>query len=523
MTISGNMIIGRELVMGSKKAIYAINPATGENLEPAYFGGGEQEVEKACALAEKAFDAYRETDLETRAKFLEQIAANLAANGAAIVERAGLESGLPKTRLDGELGRTMNQLKLFAEEVRAGRWLGVKVDSALPGRTPLPRSDLRLRYIPLGPVAVFGASNFPLAFSVAGGDTASALAAGCPVIVKGHSAHPGTSELVGKAIQAAVKSCGIPEGTFSLLFGSGADIGSALVADHRIKAVGFTGSRSGGVALMKVAAARPEPIPVYAEMSSINPVYLLPEALKNRADSIATGFVNSMLMGSGQFCTNPGLMIAKESPELNAFIDRLATLVSAAQPSTMLTPGIHHAYESGVAKLKSNKNVQMLSEAKEPSGPNQCCARIFSTTAEAFLTNHALRDEVFGSCSLIIRCKTDEEILALTNSLEGQLTATLLMDPSDNKAFTKSVLSILERKVGRILFNGYPTGVEVCHAMVHGGPFPATSDSRTTSVGTEAIWRFLRPICYQDFPSDLLPEMLKDGSAWKIPKLLNGQ
>ncbi|QKM64937.1 aldehyde dehydrogenase (NADP(+)) [Polynucleobacter tropicus] len=522
MTIAGNMIIGKELVQGSKKAIYGINPATGENLEPAFLGGGAQEVERACALAEQAFDAYRETDLESRAKFLEQIASNLAANGPAIVERAGLESGLPKARLEGELGRTMNQLKLFAEEVRAGRWLGVKVDTAMPERTPLPRSDLRLRHIPLGPVAVFGASNFPLAFSVAGGDTASALAAGCPVVVKGHSAHPGTSELVGKAIQEAVKTCNMPEGTFSLLFGSGADIGSALVADSRIKAVGFTGSRSGGVALMKIAAARPEPIPVYAEMSSINPVYLLPEALKNRADAIATGFVNSLLMGSGQFCTNPGLLIVKEAPELDAFIGKVAELVSTSTPSIMLTPGIHQAYESGVARLKANSNVQEIAQAKEASGPNQCRANLFVTNAKAFLQDHALRDEVFGSSSLIIKCKTDDEVLELTKSLEGQLTATVLMEPNDDKVFIKKLLSILERKVGRILFNGYPTGVEVCHAMVHGGPFPATSDSRTTSVGTEAIWRFLRPVCYQDVPVDLLPLALKDNGI-NIPKLINGK
>ena len=522
MTIAGNMIIGQELVKGSKKAIYAINPATGENLEPAYLGGGAEEVERACALAEQAFDTYRETDLETRAKFLEQIATNLAANSAAIVERAGLESGLPKARLEGELGRTMNQLKLFAEEVRAGRWLGVKIDTAMPERTPLPRSDIRLRHIPLGPVVVFGASNFPLAFSVAGGDTASALASGCPVVVKGHSAHPGTSELVGKAIQTAVKSSWMPEGTFSLLFGSGSDIGAALVADPRVKAVGFTGSRSGGVALMKIAAARPEPIPVYAEMSSINPVYLLPEALKNRADAIATSFVSSMLMGSGQFCTNPGLLIVREAKGLEAFIGKVADLVTTATTTTMLTPGIHHAFEAGIAKLKSNENVQALAQAQLPDGPNQCRARLFVTTAQAFLKDHALRDEVFGSSSLIIRCKTDEEILELTNSLEGQLTATVLMDPSDNAAFMKKLISILERKVGRILFNGYPTGVEVSHAMVHGGPFPATSDSRTTSVGTEAIWRFLRPVCYQDFPSNLLPNALRD-DGWQVPKLINGK
>jgi NADP-dependent aldehyde dehydrogenase len=294
-----------------------------------------------------------------------------------------------------------------------------------------------------------------------------------------------------------------------LLFGSGSDIGAALVADPRVKAVGFTGSRSGGIALMKIAAARPEPIPVYAEMSSINPVYLLPEALKNRADSIATGFVNSMLMGSGQFCTNPGLLIVKEASGLDAFINKIADLVALAQSATMLTPGIHQAFEAGVAKLQSNKNVQVLAQAQVPEGQNQCRARLFITSAQAFLADHTLRDEVFGSSSLVICCKTDEEIVALTNSLEGQLTATVLFDQGDNTAFVKNILAILERKVGRILFNGYPTGVEVCHAMVHGGPFPATSDSRTTSVGTEAIKRFLRPVAYQDFPVEFLPLELR--------------
>ncbi len=523
MNITGQMIIGQALVTGSREEIFGVDPATGERLEPAYRGGGPEEVERACALAEQAFDAYRETDLGTRAAFLEQIAANLAANGAAIVERAGLESGLPKARLEGELGRTMNQLRLFAEEVRAGRWLGARIDTAMPQRTPLPRSDIRMRYIPLGPVVVFGASNFPLAFSVAGGDTAAALAAGCPVIVKGHSAHPGTSELVGKAVQAAVKHCDLPAGTFSVLFGSGREIAPALVADPRVKAVGFTGSRPAGLTLMKIAAARPEPIPVYAEMASINPVYLFPEALKSRSEAIASGFVNSLLLGSGQFCTNPGLLIVQEAPGLNEFIGRVAGLISAARPATMLTAGIHGAYEAGVAKLQGNVNVEMLAQAQSPSGPNQCRACLFVTTADAFLQDHSLRDEVFGASSLVIRCRSEDEIIALTGSLEGQLTATLLMEPTDNAVFARKLLRILERKVGRIVFNGYPTGVEVCHAMVHGGPFPATSDSRATSVGTASIWRFLRPVCYQDVPSSLLPEALKDDGGWNIPKLINGK
>jgi NADP-dependent aldehyde dehydrogenase len=523
MNIEGKMIIGQKYVQGSKKEFHGINPITGESLEPAYWGGGEEEVRRACLLAEQAFDAYRETSPQVRGDFLEQIARNLASNSNLIIERAGLETGLPKIRLEGELVRTMNQLKLFSEELRSGRWLGLKIDTAIPDRTPFPRSDIRLRHIPLGPVAVFGASNFPLAFSVAGGDTASALAAGCPVIVKGHSAHPGTSELVGRAIQSAVEMCGMPEGTFSLLFGSGSEIGSQLASDLRIKAVGFTGSRTGGMALMKIAANRPEPVPVYAEMSSINPVYLFPEALKNRTESIAAGFVNSLLMGSGQFCTNPGLLIVKEDIEIDVFIKKVSDLIAETVPTTMLTSGIHQAYNYGIAKLKKNSNVKLLAKAQDPKGLNQCCAHIFSSSAQEFLKDDSLREEVFGPSSVLIRCRNDEEILEVTKSLEGQLTATILMDKNDDQLFIQKLITSLERKVGRILFNGYPTGVEVCHAMVHGGPFPATSDSRATSVGTEAIWRFLRPVCYQDVPADLLPEELKDDCDWKTPKLINGE
>ncbi len=523
MSITGQMVIGQKLVLGNKAAIYAINPATGEQLEPAFLGGGAVEVEQACSLANDAFDFYRETSLDVRATFLEVIAKNLIEDGSQIVERAMLETGLPKARLEGELGRTTNQLKLFAEEVRAGRWLGARIDTAIPDRQPLPRSDIRMRFIPLGPVVVFGASNFPLAFSVAGGDTVSALAAGCPVIVKAHSAHPGTSELVGKAIQKAIADCKMPEGTFSMLFGSGNDIGTALVSDPRVKAVGFTGSRAGGVALMKLASERPEPIPVYAEMSSINPVYLMPKALTKRGSAIAQGFVNSLLMGSGQFCTNPGLLIVKDSPELTSFIKEVSDAISAVIPTTMLTPGIHKAYEAGVAKLSENKNVKSEAKAQTPVGPNQCQAQLFTTTAQAFLTDHALRDEVFGSSSLLIKCQSDEEILQVTQSLEGQLTATIQMDPEDDLSLVKKLLVNLEKKVGRILFNGYPTGVEVCHSMVHGGPFPATSDSRATSVGTQAISRFLRPVSYQDTPQNLLPEAIRDQGDLSIPILINGK
>ncbi|UYG05024.1 aldehyde dehydrogenase (NADP(+)) [Halomonas sp. LR3S48] len=522
MTLQGKMLIGQEAVSGSSTPIHAVNPATGERLEPTYVGGSKAEVERACELAEAAFGTYRETTLELRATFLEAVAGEIEAIGDELIERAMLETGLPRARLEGERGRTCGQLRLFASVVRAGEWLDVRLDPALPERQPLPRADLRQRHIPLGPVAVFGASNFPLAFSVAGGDTASALAAGCPVIVKGHSAHPGTSELVGRAVQKAVEKCELPEGVFSLLFGSGREIGQALVADPRIQAVGFTGSRSGGTALMKTAQARPQPIPVYAEMSSINPVFLLPEALKARGDKIAEGFVASMNMGAGQFCTNPGLVIAEKGPELEAFVEAAGEAVKGSGAQTMLTPGIHDAYQQGVGRLSGNGKVREVARGQAGESAHPCQAGLFVTSAAGFLNEPELQEEVFGATSLVIECQDEQEMQRVAAQLEGQLTATLQMDDGD-LAVAKGLMPILERKAGRILANGWPTGVEVCHAMVHGGPYPATSDSRTTSVGSAAIYRFLRPVCYQALPEGLLPAPLKDGNPWGVSRLVDGK
>ncbi|EXJ12482.1 NADP-dependent fatty aldehyde dehydrogenase [Nitrincola nitratireducens] len=452
---------------------------------------------------------------------MEGIANEIMALGDQLVERAMLETGLPQARIEGERGRTINQLRLFADVVRAGRWLDARLDSALPERTP-PRSDLRMRYIPLGPVGVFGASNFPLAFSVAGGDTASAFAAGCPVVVKAHSAHPGTSELVGRAIQAAVKQANLPEGVFSLLYGSGQQIGVGLVQHPLIKAIGFTGSRQGGEALMKVAAARPEPIPVYAEMSSINPVFLMPSALENRAESLATGFVASLTMGAGQFCTNPGLVIGLESEGLNVFLNQTVASLEQINAQTMLTPGIFKAYSQGISHLQQHPQVQQVAIGLDSKGENQCVAGFYETTAVAFLQDKSLTEEVFGASSLLIRCQTMDEYLAVAKALEGQLTATVQLDSADYDQAVP-LLSVLERKAGRVLCNGYPTGVEVCHAMVHGGPFPSTSDSRTTSVGSAAIQRFLRPVCYQDWPAELLPSVLQDANPFGLMRLIDGK
>ncbi|MGE8068647.1 aldehyde dehydrogenase (NADP(+)) [Pseudomonas sp. NPDC089569] len=522
MTLTGNMLIGQQAITGHREAIQAIDPATDKPLDPAYPGGTGEQVEQACALAWAAFDRYRETSLTARAEFLEAIASEIEALGEALIERAMRETGLPRPRILGERGRTCQQLRTFARTVRAGEWLDVRVDNAQPQRQPLPRPDLRQRQVALGPVAVFGASNFPLAFSVAGGDTASALAAGCPVIVKTHSAHPGTSELVGQAVCRAVKNSGLPEGVFSLLFGSGREVGIALVCDPRIKAVGFTGSRSGGITLCKAAQARPEPIPVYAEMSSINPVLLFPAALQARGDALAHGFVASLTQGAGQFCTNPGLVIARQGPALDAFIAAAADLIRHSSAQTMLTPGIFNAYEAGVGTLTENTHAQTVAAGQASTGPNQCQPHLFVTRAQHFLADNHLQAEIFGAASLVVQCADDNEIHQVIEHLEGQLTATLHLDDADQDS-ARALLPVLERKAGRLLVNGWPTGVEVCDAMVHGGPFPATSDPRTTSVGTAAILRFLRPVCYQDFPDTLLPTALRHGNPLQLRRLLDGQ
>jgi len=521
MTITGEMLIGAAAVRGTEDTFYGINPATGEKLEPAFHSGNANDVERACSLAEAAFDTYRATTPEQRARFLESIADAIEAIGDELIQRAHAESALPIARLQGERGRTTGQLRLFARLLRDGRWQNATLDSALPERTP-PRPDLRMQKIAVGPVAVFGASNFPLAFSVAGGDTASALAAGCPVVAKAHPAHPGTSELVGRAIQKAVADNGLPEGVFSLVMGVGNAIGTALVAHPSIQAVGFTGSRAGGLALMNVANSRPQPIPVYAEMSSINPVYLLPEALAARGEQIARDLIDSLVLGVGQFCTNPGLLLAIESPALERF--RAAALAAlVGKPSaTMLTPGIHQAFERGVAQLSDVDGLTRAACGLDATGPNQARPVFFETSADRFIADHRMHAEVFGPSTVLVTCKDADALVAVTRILEGQLTATVQADRGDH-ALAARLLPALERKVGRVLFNGFPTGVEVSFAMVHGGPFPATSDTRTTSVGTSAIDRFLRPVSYQNVPADLLPQALQDGNPLNLWRLKDGE
>ena len=464
------------------------------------------DIDRVCALAETAFDPYRATDPGRRAGFLETIADNILGLGDELLERAGTETALPRPRLEGERARTVGQLRQFAELVRSGSWQGVRIDPALPERKPLPRPDLRQRRIPLGPVAVFGASNFPLAFSVAGGDTASALAAGCPVVVKAHPSHPGTSELTARAIAAAVSQCGLPAGVFSLISGPDIALGTRLVADPRIKAVGFTGSRSGGLALVAVAQSRAEPIPVYAEMSSINPVLLLPAALAARAEALGQGFAASLTLGVGQFCTNPGLVLGVGGPDLDRFTAAAAAALAPVPAGTMLNDGIRQSYACGVSAFAAHEGVASLHKGKAED--DRAAPALFAVSARDFLADKTLAHEVFGPVALIVHCESEEELSQVIAGLEGQLTATLQMETAD-LPLAASLLPLLERKAGRILANGWPTGVEVAPSMVHGGPFPATSDSRTTSVGTLAIDRFLRPVCYQDLPAALLPPEIR--------------
>lgn len=515
MNITGAALIDGVDVRGNGAAFQAWNPHESAMLAGDFHTVDGDQIARACVLAHDAFDTFRATTDAERARFLEAIAEQVLAIGDDLIVRAMAESGLPRARLEGERGRTVGQLKLFADLLREGSWQDLRIDSALPERAPLPRAEMRMRLIGVGPVAVFGASNFPLAFSVAGGDTAAALAAGCPVVFKAHPAHPGTSELVARAVVNAVALCGLPAGVFALLTGTGNALGQALVAHPAIQAVGFTGSRAGGLALMAVAAARPQPIPVYAEMSSINPLFLLPAALSSRAEQIGAGFAASLTMGVGQFCTNPGLVLALDGLELDKFIDSASVALRAAAAGTMLTAGIAASYRSGVDALAGHAAVATLAQNAHAEGKG--AAALFRTTGAAFLEDHALHGEVFGPSALLVVCRDMAEMRAVTEVLEGQLTATLQID-ADDYAAASTLLPALERKVGRILVNGFPTGVEVSTAMVHGGPFPATSDGRSTSVGTGAISRFLRPVCYQNMPQALLPAVLRDDAiagAWR--------
>ena len=497
----------------------ATNPATGEVMEPGFATPSAQEVESAVKLAAAAFPTYRQLPAATRADFLRLIASEIEVSIDAIWMRGTAETGLPEARLRGETARTIGQLRLFATMLDDGSWLDARIEHAQPDRAPLPKPDLRSMLRPVGPVVVFCASNFPMAYSVAGGDTASALATGCPVIVKAHSSHPGVAEIVAAAVIRAAQQSGMPEGVFSLLYGSGRDVGMTLVKHPQIKAVGFTGSRAGGRALMDAAAARPEPIPVYAEMSSINPVVMLPEILAEKAPALAEGFFQSLTLGVGQFCTNPGLLFLPAGSE-SAFLEKLSSLIHDAAPGVMLNAGICQAYLDATNATAGHEGVEKIASEKTPA-PGQGAPVVFRCNAATFLQNPSLTHEMFGPASLIVT-GTLEQITAAANSLEGQLTASLHGTASDLAAAAE-LMEILERKAGRIVFNGFPTGVDVSHSMVHGGPYPSTSDGRSTSVGTMAAYRFCRPVAWQNAPQDQLPDELKDANPLRIARMIDGK
>jgi alpha-ketoglutaric semialdehyde dehydrogenase len=521
-TLQGHSIMNGAPREGKGDSFYGIEAATGTRLEPVYRCATLADLNFAADLADEAFAVYRKTSGRERAAFLRRIADGIEAIVPEIVERAKRETALPEARLKGEVARTINQLRLFAQVVEEGSWVNARIDPVQPERKPLPRSDIRSMLRPLGPVAVFGASNFPLAFSAAGGDTASAFAAGNPVIVKAHHAHPGTSELVGQVIARAASECGLPAGVFALLFGPGAEIGAALVEHPKVKAVGFTGSLAGGKALMDRAAARPEPIPCFMEMSSVNPVFVLPEALTSRTAQIASGLFASFTLGVGQFCTKPGLVFLPANADADGLVVELKKLVASAPQAAMLTEGIFKSYCKGVAGRQAENGVETVVQAATNGTGSGAVPIVFQISGADLVREPELAAEIFGPTTLVIRYKDKEELLALARGLEGQLTATLHASESDLASNT-DLIDLLERKAGRLVVNGFPTGVEVCHAMVHGGPYPATSDSRATSVGTYSIYRFVRPVCYQDFPQAALPDELKDGNPLGIWRLVDGQ
>lgn len=497
------MLTGKHLIAGdwvASATTFRSSPAEGEARD--YSVGTPAHVDRAVQAAEEAFWSFSALSRGARAAFLDRIADEIEERGAEITEIGTQETGLTAARLEGERGRTTGQLRLFASHIRKGEYLDLRHDAALPDRKPLPRPDIRLIQRPIGPVAVFGASNFPLAFSTAGGDTASALAAGCPVVVKGHSAHPGTGEIVTQAVDAAIRACGLHAGVFSLIQGGNRDVGEALVQHPLIQAVGFTGSRAGGRALFDLCARRPIPIPFFGELGSVNPMFLLPVALAARGAQIAQAWAGALTLGAGQFCTNPGIAVVIDGPDAQGFIDAAKAALARVGPQTMLTDGIAAAFRAGSDRIAASAGVRGV--LTSTCDLRNATPYLFEVSGDDWLANHALSEEVFGPLGLIVRVSDFAQMDQIARSLEGQLTCTLHMDASDFDQ-ARALLPVLERKAGRVLANGFPTGVEVCDAMVHGGPYPASTNFGATSVGTMSIRRWLRPVSYQSIPDTLLP------------------
>ena len=526
MELTGLSFIGSQRGTRDGSGFQAFAPPTGEPLQPVFRSATLAELESATQLARDAFASYSQTTGKARAAFLRSVAEGFESHRDELAQRANLETALPMPRLTGEVNRTANQFRVFASVVEEGSWVQACIDPALPDRQPLPRADLRSMLRALGPVAVFGASNFPLAFSVGGGDTASALAAGCPVIVKAHPAHPGTSELAAAIIAEAVAAHSFHPGVFSMLFDSGLDIGTALVKHPVIRAVAFTGSLRAGRALMDLAAARPEPIPCFAEMSSGNPVFILPGALRKGPAALAQGLFGSFTLAAGQMCTKPGIVFVPEAQENAAFFEELKTLVEQAQPYTLLTGGIAREYERATearsAQIPLAAEAHLLSEKPKDGTAFHAQAKVFTVCLDQLIGQPELTDEIFGPDTMLVNCDNTQDYLRAARSLSGHLTAAIFGD-EDDLAANRELIHILEQKAGRLIFNGFPTGVEVAHAMVHGGPYPSTSDPRFTSVGSPAIYRFAKPVCFQNFPQTMLPPELQDANPLGIRRLRDGK
>jgi alpha-ketoglutaric semialdehyde dehydrogenase len=522
MKLTGKNSIGNSSSAEGKIVFQAVNPASGKKMEPNFHEATSKEIDSAIQKAHDAFQVYRNISGKKKADFLISIGEEIMSLGDELIKRCMEETGLPETRLLSERQRTVNQLNMFASLLMEGSWVDARVDLAEPGRTPIPKPDIRSMQKALGPIGIFGASNFPMAYSVAGGDTTSALAAGCTVVIKAHPAHPGTCELVAGAILNAVKKCNMPDGTFSMVHGQSTAVGLELVRHPLIKAIGFTGSFRGGKALFDEANKRQTPIPVYAEMGSTNPVFILPGIMRERGAAIAQELAASVTLGVGQFCTNPGLVFVQQSEKNKEFTGALSKSITETNAGIMLTEGIRDNFQHRVEALQTITGVEIIATGKESSSGFNATPHVFESDIKNFIGNPTLEEEVFGPSSLLITADDKNEMLLAAKKLSGHLTATVHGTAEDFQNYA-DLIHILEQKAGRLIINGYPTGVEVCHSIVHGGPFPATTDSRTTSVGTLAITRFTRPVCYQNFPDTLLPDELKDGNPLHIWRFVNGE
>ncbi|WP_149275546.1 aldehyde dehydrogenase (NADP(+)) [Pareuzebyella sediminis] len=520
--ITGKNYIGNELSAKGNTTYHTFDPKLNLNTEWTFYEATEEEIDSAVQKAYEAFQSYKNFSGNKKAEFLDAIAEEIEALGDILIETYMKESGLPEGRARGERGRTMGQLRAFSNLLREGSWVEATIDRAQPDREPLPKIDIRKMLFPVGPIAVFGSSNFPLAFSTAGGDTASALAAGCPVIVKSHPMHSGTGELVSSAVIKAAEKTGMPDGLFSNLNSSGIEVGQQLVFHPKIKGVGFTGSIKGGTALYKLANDRKEPIPVFAEMGSINPVVALPSALNEKGEEWAEKYAGSIMLGAGQFCTNPGLILGIKSTSLDRFLDSLGKAIEKLEPSCMLHPNIHANYEKGKQEVSGQGGATVIADYSASVADNYGQQKVLTVNGANFLKNPKLHQEVFGPFSIVVRCSDAAELTEVLHKLEGQLTGTVLGSAGEIESYAK-VVDALTSRVGRIIFNGVPTGVEVCPSMQHGGPFPASTDSRFTSVGTSAIKRWVRPISFQNWPQEALPEELKDDNPLGIMRILDSE